>query len=100
MNRFITLLRGSLTGQVLCKLFRLRAQDSQHEVATTTTHTDIDEMINNLPGMLEVVASALELSGGVSFLWQRIANASFWAVIPSICKWNAYTLYLQRILTF
>lgn len=82
----MTCIRGSMNAQVLDKTLRLTAQDSQCTTASSVIKTDIEELLAGIPGMFEIVASPVELSAGISSLWQYLGGALFAVLLPSICE--------------
>lgn len=86
MNRYVAFIRATLDGQVLYKVLRLTAQDSEPNTVTSLISSDIEGIVSGVPGLLEIVASAIELGAGISSIWSYLDGAALAAFLPSIRK--------------
>ena len=85
-NRLMTFIQGILLGQIQTKTLRLGLLDAQERARTTLMSTDIEELVNQVPDLLEIAASAIELGLGISDLSCYFGVVSFVVVIPAIGK--------------
>lgn len=83
MNRFSTLIRAVISGQVLAKSTRLKVDDAMAQDPGSLIDREVREIGNSLQKTFEIIASAVELGGLVSSLWQHVGRVSFTVFIPS-----------------
>ena len=98
MNRYLSFVRATLDGQVLYKVLRLASREAESDVITSIISSDIEGILKETPGLLEIFASAIELGAGISSIWSYLDRAALVAFLPPICE-NYSRFWLKYRLT-